>query len=100
MWSKARKRAQTKKVPFTIHPKDIRIPTHCPVFGFPLRRKEGRGPGDRSPSLDRVDRTRGYEPGNVEVISAKANRIKNDSTLDELKQLVQWLESRRVTHPH
>ena len=95
MWFKAKKRAEKKKSPFTIREEDLKIPTHCPVFGFPLRRKEGRGPGERSPSLDRVDRSKGYEPGNVEVISAKANRIKNDATLDELKLVAAWLEKRR-----
>jgi hypothetical protein len=94
MWFKAKKRAEAKSLPFTITLEDIVVPTHCPVLGLLLKRKIGRGPGPQSPSLDQIDRTKGYIPGNIAVISLKANRIKNDATLDELKQVVAWLESR------
>lgn len=48
---------------------------------------------DGSPSLDRVDNTRGYVPGNVLVISWKANQIKSNATLAELESIVAWLRS-------
>jgi hypothetical protein len=31
-------------------------------------------------------------PGNIVVVSLKANRIKSDATLDELRQLVDFYE--------
>ena len=37
-----------------------------------------------SPSLDRIDSTKGYVPGNVWVISNKANRMKSNAAAEEL----------------
>jgi hypothetical protein len=45
-----------------------------------------------SPSLDRIDNTKGYVPGNVWVISWRANDLKRNATLEELKLLVAALE--------
>lgn len=70
----------------------------CPVFGTPLNvpLKEARGRGSNSTAhLDRFDPDKGYVEGNVCWISGRANRIKYDATLCELKQLVSWME--RVT---
>lgn len=93
MWGKARARASAKGVPFSITPADIVIPSHCPVLGIPLVRKVGRGPGDDSPSLDRIEAAKGYVPGNIVVISLRANRIKNDATLEELERVTAWLRT-------
>ncbi len=46
-----------------------------------------------SPSLDRIDSTKGYTKGNIWVISNRANTLKNDATLSELKLLVERLEN-------
>ena len=46
---------------------------------------------DDSPSMDRVEPQKGYIKGNVVIISAKANRIKNDATLEELEAATNWL---------
>jgi len=35
----------------------------------------------------------GYVPGNVVVISHRANRLKGDGILEEHKRLVSWMES-------
>jgi hypothetical protein len=52
-------------------------------------RKKGAG----TPSLDRIDSSLGYVKGNVWVISWRANHIKTDATLDELRLLVTGLEN-------
>jgi len=47
---------------------------------------------DHSPSLDRIDNSKGYTKDNVMVISFRANNIKKDANLQELKALVRYLE--------
>lgn len=64
---------------------------NCPVLGVPLSRAEGRA-ADASPSLDRIDSTKGYVQGNVRIISWRANKLKNNASLDELKALVRYME--------
>lgn len=49
---------------------------------------------DDSYSLDRIDSSKGYIKGNVWVISLRANRIKNDSTPDELRLIADKVDER------
>lgn len=42
-------------------------------------------------SLDRVDNSKGYAPGNVVVMSYKANRLKNDGTAEEHEAIAAWM---------
>jgi hypothetical protein len=78
----ARERAKVKNLQFAITPDDIVVPKFCPLLGIELKRGEGKL-HDNSPSLDRIDSTKGYIPKNVWVISHKANTMKRDSTLEE-----------------
>ena len=89
----AKKRAKELGREFTITLEDIVIPERCPVFGCLLMHNSVPGFKDNSPSLDRIDPSRGYVPGNVWVISWRANAIKRDATLDELRRLVTTLEN-------
>ncbi|WKV17107.1 hypothetical protein [Salmonella phage PKM.Hi.22.6] len=43
--------------------------------------------------LDRLDPNKGYVRGNVTWLSGRANRIKYDASLTELRLLVSWMES-------
>lgn len=88
MWNQAKCRAKKKGMDFTLEVSDIVIPTHCPVFGIPLFSNDGKGACPNSPTLDRLDQTKGYIKGNIWVISSKANTIKSYSSLDDLKQLI------------
>ena len=91
MLSAAKQRARRKDLPFNLELEDIVVPTHCPVLGMEL--KSGtRQDRDASPSLDRIDPALGYVKGNVHVISLKANRIKNDASLEELKAVTKYFE--------
>ena len=94
MWRNAKERAVKKGIPFDIEVEDIIIPTVCPVLGiqiYPAFRKDN---GDRfsnnSPSIDRIDITKGYTKGNIMVISWRANRIKSDATIEEIKLIAQY----------
>jgi hypothetical protein len=72
------------------------IPDYCPMLGIPLN-YDGTGiegdwsRKDNSPSLDRIDSSKGYTKGNIHVISWRANRIKNDSTPEELMQIAKYM---------
>jgi hypothetical protein len=92
----AKARAKTRGVPFSLTEDDIMVPERCPVLGVLLERGEGR-PTDYSPSLDRLVPELGYVPGNVQVISNRANRIKADATIAELEAVTSWL--RASTNP-
>lgn len=63
----------------------------CPVFGFEMVFGDSN---DRecSPSIDRIDSELGYTSDNIQILSWKANRMKADFTLNELKALVAFME--------
>ena len=94
MLDKAKQRAGKKGVAFNLTLEDIKIPKVCPVLGIVIRRNVGAGHCDSSPTLDRVEPTKGYVADNVWVISWRANRLKSDASLDELKLLVAALTKR------
>lgn len=89
LWKASKQRARMQGVPFTINPVDIFIPTHCPVLGIPLISSAGKWT-DNSPSLDKLVPSRGYVPGNIEVISHRANALKRNATYEEIRRLEQW----------
>ena len=95
MVNKARTRAKNKGLPFDIDSDYIRsiIPSHCPIFGTRLEWSCNRGGAARalpnSPSLDRIDPSKGYVKGNVWIISSRANRIKSDASHEELKLITE-----------
>jgi hypothetical protein len=91
----ARNRARKAGVPFNITKDDIVIPSHCPVLGIPLFPRVGRGGGDNSPSLDKIKPELGYVPGNIIVVSFKANRIKSDATIRELRDVASFYATLR-----
>jgi hypothetical protein len=91
----AKKRAKSKDFECLLSLSDIKIPDLCPVLGIPLFIKGGR-PTDNSPTIDRINNSLGYTPDNVAVVSYRANSIKRDATLDELKRIVAFLEEHQV----
>ncbi len=89
--ARVKHRAKKSNIPFNITEKDIQIPTHCPVLGFELNWNQGKGYHPNSPSLDRIRPELGYVKGNVRVISARANLLKNDATVEELTKVLEDL---------
>lgn len=70
-------RASKRGLAFTITTEDIPLPTHCPVFGWTLH--YGSTPRDLAgASLDRLNNTLGYVPGNVRIVSWRANDLRRD----------------------
>jgi hypothetical protein len=86
MLKSAKKRAREGNYVCTITVADIIIPDFCPLLGIKLERGTGKL-NPSSPSLDRILPHLGYIPGNVWVISHRANSIKHDATLEELQTI-------------
>ena len=89
MWYSAKKRAKQAGLEFDLRAEDIQIPEYCPLLGIKLEPGKEKKPTWGSPSLDRFDSTRGYTRDNVWVISHRANTLKQNATLGELKTLVE-----------
>ena len=95
MVTSARRRAKMKGLEFNITHEDVHIPSHCPVLGMKLVNHigEGRHGGlDDSPSLDKIDPTKGYIKGNIQVISSLANQMKSRATPEQLHAFADWVK--------
>lgn len=116
-------------IPFTITVEDVEkvFPSDgkCPVLDVPFTVNSGpelvfewatpygqaaalplmtmrarRGPCDTSPTLDKIRPMKGYVPGNIAVISSRANRIKNNETDPAVfRKVADWLESELKKSP-
>ena len=65
---------------------DIQWNLVCPILGLELDYfTEVRT--ENSPSFDRIDPSKGYVKGNVQIVSWRANRIKNDGTAEEHEKI-------------
>lgn len=92
MWRIARDRAAKKGIRFTITETDVVIPSTCPVLGIPIVYAVGLQDG--TATLDRIHASLGYTPGNVRVISHRANNLKSNMTLAECRAILRDLEDR------
>ena len=85
--SRLKKSAKKRGLEFNLTTSDldeIGFPLTCPILGIPLKWHTGK-PQDDSYSFDRIDSALGYVKGNIQILSVKANRAKNNLTEDELK---------------
>lgn len=80
LWKMARHRAKEGNIEFSISPADILVPEFCPYLEtkFSFENKA------TIPSLDRIDPTKGYIKGNIQVISWMANQMKNNASIEQL----------------
>ena len=95
----AKTRAKQKGIPFSITSLDLIAHTHCPVFGIPLvyggtgTSDRGYGVKENAATIDRTDGTKGYVPGNVNIISWRANKTKAFLTPTEIQQLAAFFQT-------
>ena len=94
----AKTRAKVKNIEFNLtlndlidlFPKD-RV---CPALGIQLFwGSNGKGNRDNSPSLDKMDPNGGYTIDNVNIISWRANRLKSDSSIEELESILYYMKA-------
>ena len=84
LYNSCKQRALRKNIEFNISEEDIKIPKFCPLLKQPLS-TDHDGQSEFSPSIDRIDNSKGYIKGNVWVISKLANRMKNNASLSQLE---------------
>lgn len=90
MYHTAKLRAKRSGIPFSIKYTDIVIPATCPILGIPLF-PNAHQCGPNSPSLDRIRSDEGYVQGNVQVVSHRANTLKNSASCAELERVLSYL---------
>lgn len=92
---KAKRRANEKNIEFSLLLDDLVIPKICPVLGIEIKVGDGKVM-PYSPSIDRIDNNKGYIKDNVRIISWRANSLKSDANIDELRALLRDAESRQI----
>ena len=73
LYQTARTSALNRNLDFDLSVEDITIPKTCPILGIPIdvfAKKQFN-----SPSVDRVDNSKGYVKGNVKIISSFNNNF-------------------------
>jgi len=92
LWCQAKKRARIKNRYFNLKIEDIpEIPKLCPILGIEIIIGIGKL-SDNSPSIDRIDNKLGYIKKNIRIISYRANRIKGNTTIEEIKKILKDME--------
>lgn len=93
MLYRIKNRSKVKGLEFNLEVEDILGVTHCPVFGWELKRNLEGQQGNRpnSPSVDRIIPELGYVKGNIQILSQKANTMKLDATPEELLMFADWI---------
>lgn len=91
IYKRAKTSATARGIEFSIEPKHVTLVDRCSILGEPLE-YGGLGSAEsiHKPSLDRIDNSKGYVPGNVQIVSARANVLKRDATLEEMIKMGQW----------
>ena len=88
LFNSSKGNAASNGIEHTIRLDDIPIPKICKYLGIRLDYRCAAERGSlrawNAPSIDRIDPTRGYVKGNIQVISDLVNRMKQDATIDQL----------------
>lgn len=90
LWIAAKARAKKQNLPFDITIDDFEIPQFCPVLGIEIKQNVGKI-SFHSPTLDKINPSKGYVKGNVTVISSRANTIKHNASYEEIALVAEWL---------
>ncbi len=95
-------RANKKGLDFNIEIIDLHIPDKCPILEIDIVTGTRKN-YNSSPTVDRIDNTKGYIKGNIRVISCLANTMKNSATIEQLllfcKNLPTYLMNKEIVQP-
>jgi hypothetical protein len=96
IYNRLKSSAKKRNIPFDLSVCELNhlsFPLTCPILGIPLKYNKGN-PQDDSFSIDRIDSSLGYTIDNIEVISYKANRMKNNGTPEEIQLFVEYYRNK------
>ena len=97
MWmcTASKVRAKQKNLPFNLSTEYLKEiwpeDNKCPALGIKMK-KGDFCVTDHSPTLDRIIPELGYTKGNVQVVSALANRIMSDATVNQVMAVAKHYE--------
>lgn len=89
-----RNKSRYNNIPFNIDKSDLEPVRVCPILGINLNysnKLSGYYPD--SASVDKIIPELGYVKGNVRIISARANLLKNNATEEEIRLVVNSLKN-------
>lgn len=89
MWNSAARGAPKRGLDFDIELTDIVVPDCCPISGVSF---DPNAEAFVTPSLDRINSSKGYIKGNIAVISSWYNTLKRDGTPEDFEKLLAWLK--------
>jgi hypothetical protein len=78
----AKVRATRKEMDFDLTKKELHFPEKCPVLNIKLI--HGKEDWKNSPTIDRIDNSKGYVLDNCIVVSSIANTIKSSATPNQI----------------
>jgi hypothetical protein len=84
LWYRAKNNGLEKSKEFNLEFEDIIIPSHCPYLNIELTTDPNNSSQPNYYSIDRIDSSKGYVKGNIQIISRLANTMKNNATIGQL----------------
>lgn len=94
----AKKRAKDQNLEFNLDINDIVLPIKCPILDIELVFNKYNA-CDNSYSIDRIEPNKGYIKGNIQIISFKANTIKNNASLLEIEKVYLYMKQYQQRKP-
>ena len=73
-----------RNLEFNLDYTDITLPKYCPILEFELNYSKNIKYAINTPTIDRIDNSKGYIKGNIIVISRLANAMKNEADFNQL----------------
>lgn len=87
-----KERSKKKGYDFNLEESDLLIPKACPILGLELILSSDLRGDPASVSVDRIDNSKGYVKGNIQIISLLANQMKSSANVEQLHKFANWVK--------